>query len=61
MLATLPSPATGTATVAGIVRGKGGFLYVNYNAGSQSGIWRVAPRGGTPAHIDPNLLLAKLA
>jgi hypothetical protein len=48
ILATLPAPATGTATVSGIVRGKGGTLYVNYNAGSQSGIWRI-PRGGGAA------------
>jgi hypothetical protein len=51
ILATLPPPATGTATVSGIVRGKGGFLYVNYNAGSQSGIWRIAPSGGTPVQV----------
>ncbi|HWE10749.1 MAG TPA: SMP-30/gluconolactonase/LRE family protein [Solirubrobacteraceae bacterium] len=51
ILATLPAPATGTATAAGIVRGKGGFLYVDYNAGSQSGIWRIPPRGGTPVQV----------
>jgi sugar lactone lactonase YvrE len=51
ILATLPPPATGTATVSGIVRGKGGFLYVNYSAGSESGIWRIAPRGGTPVQV----------
>jgi sugar lactone lactonase YvrE len=51
ILATLPAPATGTATVSGIVRGKDGSLYVNYNAGSQSGIWRIAPGGGSPVQV----------
>ena len=51
ILATLPAPATGTATVSGIVRAPDGSLYVNYNAGSQSGIWRIAPGGGTPAQV----------
>jgi hypothetical protein len=51
ILATLPAPATGTAAVSGIVRGKDGSLYVNYNAGSQSGIWRIAPGGGTPVQV----------
>jgi sugar lactone lactonase YvrE len=51
ILATLPAPATGTATVSGIVRGKDGSLYVNYNAGSQSGIWRIARGGGTPVQV----------
>jgi sugar lactone lactonase YvrE len=51
ILATLPAPATGTATVSGIVRAPDGSLYVNYNAGSQSGIWRIAPRGGTPVQV----------
>jgi sugar lactone lactonase YvrE len=51
ILATLPAPATGTATASGIVRGKDGSLYVNYNAGSQSGIWRIAPGGGTPVQV----------
>jgi sugar lactone lactonase YvrE len=51
ILATLPAPATGTAAVSGIVRGEDGSLYVNYNAGSQSGIWRIAPRGGTPVPL----------
>jgi hypothetical protein len=51
ILATLPAPATGTATVSGIVRSPGGSRYVNYNAGSQSGIWRVAPGGGAPVQV----------
>jgi sugar lactone lactonase YvrE len=51
ILATLPAPATGTAAVSGIVRGKDGSIYVNYNAGSQSGIWRIAPGGGTPVQV----------
>jgi sugar lactone lactonase YvrE len=51
ILATLPAPATGTATVSGIVRGKDGSLYVNDNAGSQSGIWRIAAGGGTPVQV----------
>jgi len=51
ILATLPTPATGTASVSGIVRGNGGFLYVNYNAGSQTGIWRIAPHGGTAVRL----------
>jgi sugar lactone lactonase YvrE len=51
ILATLPAPATGTATVTGIVRAPDGSLYVNYNAGSQSGIWRIAPEGGAPVQV----------
>jgi sugar lactone lactonase YvrE len=51
ILATLPAPATGTAKVSGIVRGKDGSLYVNYNAGSQSGIWRIAPGDRTPVQV----------
>jgi sugar lactone lactonase YvrE len=51
ILATLPAPATGTATVTGIVRAPDGSLYVNYNAGSQSGIWRIPPGGGTPVQV----------
>ena len=51
ILATLPAPATGTATASGIVRAPDGSLYVNYNAGSQSGIWRVPPGGGTAAEV----------
>jgi sugar lactone lactonase YvrE len=33
------------------VRAPDGSLYVNYNAGSRSGIWRIAPRGGTPVQV----------
>jgi hypothetical protein len=51
ILATLPAPATGTATVSGIVRSPDGTLYVNYNAGSRSGIWRIAPGGGTAVQV----------
>ena len=51
ILATLPAPATGTATASGIVRAPDGSLYVNYNAGSQSGIWRVPPGGGTAVEV----------
>ncbi|MDX6349543.1 MAG: hypothetical protein QOF84_4333 [Streptomyces sp.] len=47
ILATLPAPASGSATVSGIVRAADGTLYVNYNAGSLSGVWRIRP-GGTP-------------
>jgi hypothetical protein len=41
ILATLPAPASGTATVSGIVRAADGTLYVNYNAGGRSGVWQV--------------------
>jgi sugar lactone lactonase YvrE len=51
ILATLPAPATGTATASGIVRAPDGSLYVNYNAGSQSGIWRIPPAGGTAVEV----------
>ena len=51
ILATLPAPATGTATASGIVRAPDGSIYVNYNAGSQSGIWRIPPGGGTPVQV----------
>ncbi|HEY3608176.1 MAG TPA: hypothetical protein VGL06_11780 [Pseudonocardiaceae bacterium] len=51
ILATLPASATGTAAVSGIVRGRDGSLLVNYNAGSQSAIWRIGPHGGTAAPI----------
>jgi sugar lactone lactonase YvrE len=51
ILATLPAPATGTATASGIVRGDDGSLYVNYNAGSQSGVWRIPRGGGTPVQV----------
>jgi sugar lactone lactonase YvrE len=51
ILATLPAPATGTATASGIVRAPDGALYVDYNAGSRSGIWRIPAWGGTPEQI----------
>jgi sugar lactone lactonase YvrE len=51
ILATLPASATGTGTAAGIVRAPDGTLYVNYNAGSQSGIYRIPPAGGTPVEV----------
>lgn len=51
ILATLPAPTTGTARTSGIVRDADGSFLVNYNAGSQSGIWRVAAHGGTAAQI----------
>jgi sugar lactone lactonase YvrE len=51
ILATFPAPATGTAGVSGIVRGNDGSLFVNYNAGPLTGLWRIAPHGGTPVEI----------
>jgi sugar lactone lactonase YvrE len=51
ILATLPQDAAGTAFVSGIVRISDGTLYVNYNAGSLSGIWHIPPTGGTPQRI----------
>jgi sugar lactone lactonase YvrE len=51
ILATLPASTTGTAMASGLVRAGDGTLYVNYNAGSQSGIWRIAPQGGTAEQI----------
>ncbi len=48
VLATLPPPATGSATASGIVRTADGTLYVNYNAGTHSGIYRIPAGGGTP-------------
>jgi sugar lactone lactonase YvrE len=51
ILATLPAPASGTATASGIVRAVDGTLYVNYNAGVLSGIWRVPASGGTPVQF----------
>jgi sugar lactone lactonase YvrE len=50
ILATLPAPASGSATVSGIDRAADGTLYVNYNAGSHSGIWRIRP-GGAPEQV----------
>jgi hypothetical protein len=51
VLATLPAPPTGTATVSGIVRAFDGTLYVNYNSGVNSGIYRVPAGGGTPVLV----------
>jgi hypothetical protein len=51
ILATLPAPATGTAAASGIVRAADGSIYVNYNAGSQSGIWRIPRGGGTAVQV----------
>lgn len=51
VLATLPAPATGAASAAGIVRGPDGYLYVNYNSGARSGIWRIGPDGGVPTQV----------
>jgi hypothetical protein len=51
ILATLPASTTGTAMVSGLVRASDGTLYVDYNVGSQSGIWRIAPEGGTTEQI----------
>lgn len=50
VLATLPAPTTGAASASGIVRTSDGTLYVNYNAGANSGIYRLRP-GGTPEQI----------
>jgi hypothetical protein len=51
ILATLPAPASGTAAASGIVRAKDGTLYVNYNAGVLSSIWRILPNGGPPSQF----------
>jgi hypothetical protein len=51
ILATLPAPASGTAEASGIVRAKDGTLYVNYNAGVLSSIWRIPPNGGLPSQF----------
>jgi len=51
VLATLPTPATGTAVASGIVRTSDGTLYVNYNAGTLSGVYRIPAGGGTPVEI----------
>lgn len=47
----VPAPATGSATAAGIVRAPDGALYVDYNAGSRSGIWRITPGCGTAVQV----------
>jgi hypothetical protein len=51
VLATLPAPTTGTATASGIVRTSDGTLYVNDNAGANSGIYRIPAGGGTPVLV----------
>lgn len=51
VLATLPAPPTGSATASGIVRTADGTLYVNYNAGANSGIYRIPAGGGTPVLV----------
>jgi sugar lactone lactonase YvrE len=51
VLATLPASTTGAATAAGIVRTADGTLYVNYNAGAHSGIYRIPAGGGTPVLV----------
>jgi sugar lactone lactonase YvrE len=51
VLATLPPPTTGSATASGIVRTADGTLYVNYNAGANSGIYRIPAGGGTPVLV----------
>jgi sugar lactone lactonase YvrE len=51
ILATFPAPATGTAGVSGIVRVDDGSFFVNYNAGSLTGVWRIGPHGGTPVQV----------
>jgi sugar lactone lactonase YvrE len=62
ILATLPAPASGTAALSGIVRDADGTLYVNYNAGRFSGLWRIRP-GGTPEQVAalPDVKLNGLA
>jgi sugar lactone lactonase YvrE len=50
-LATLPQDTAGYALVSGIVRMPDGTLYVNYVAGTRSGIWRIPPNGGTPRQV----------
>ncbi|MER5428039.1 hypothetical protein [Streptomyces sp. NPDC002588] len=58
ILATLPevadpdTPNLGAAVVLGIARAYDGTLYVNYATGTrETGIWRIAPGGGTPVQI----------
>jgi sugar lactone lactonase YvrE len=51
ILATLPAPPSGTALASGIVRAKDGTLYVNYDAGVLSSIWRIGPNGGVPSQF----------
>ncbi|MFD3581456.1 SMP-30/gluconolactonase/LRE family protein [Streptomyces sp. NPDC058683] len=51
VLATLPAVTSGIAWVEGIVRAPDGTLYVNYNAGPASGIYRIGHHGGTPVKV----------
>jgi sugar lactone lactonase YvrE len=51
ILATLPASSTGIALATGIVRAVDGTLYVGYDAGSQSGIWRISADGRTAVPI----------
>lgn len=51
VLATLPASASGSAGAMGIVRAVDGALFVNYNAGEDSGVWRIPPCGGTPVQV----------
>jgi streptogramin lyase len=51
ILTTLPQDTAGRAIVSGIVRMSDGSLYVNYNAGSQSGIWRITADGKTVQQV----------
>ncbi len=37
--------------MSGIVRVDNGSFFVNYNAGSLTGVWRVGPHGGTPVEV----------
>lgn len=52
ILRTLPAATTGPSGATGIVRADDGTLFVNYNAGAQSAIWRLG-RHGTAAPFTP--------
>lgn len=51
VLATLPVAATGVAWAEGVVRAPDGTLYVNYKAGTASGIYRIGHNGGTAVKV----------
>ncbi|MDX6355904.1 MAG: hypothetical protein QOF98_2807 [Streptomyces sp.] len=51
VLATLPQSPAGNAIASGIVRTSDGTLYVGYNAGTLSGIYRIPAGGGTPVEV----------
>jgi WD40 repeat protein len=51
ILATLPQDSAGDAIVSGIVRLADGALLVDYDAGSQSGIWLIPAEGGSPDEL----------